>query len=130
MPVDQAADPWRLAGDVAVMSAIAHAGFDQLRAIEAERPGRRRHDASLSRHPVKRTIVPGLGHQDADSGRIDRMEFGAIPSRDSPPQSRGRKLPAVLHRLSARESGGPIEDKVVFAVPRHCHSITKYLTVG
>ena len=37
MPVDLLADPRRLAGDIAIVSAVAHAGFNQFGAVEPER---------------------------------------------------------------------------------------------
>ena len=116
MAVDQAADSRRLAGDVAIMSAIANAGRDQLRTVEAEGPGCTGHDPSLRRQTIERFIILAVGNQNVHTGRIDGIELRSIPSRNGPSQSWWSELPAVLDRLPSGESRGSIEDDVVFAV--------------
>jgi hypothetical protein len=115
MAVDQAPDPRRLASNVAILSAIANAGIDQLRTVEAERPGGSGHDPSLRRQTIERIIILAVGNENVHTGRIHRIELGSISSRDGPSQSWWSELPAVLDRLPSGESRGSIEDDVVFA---------------
>jgi hypothetical protein len=87
MAVDQASDPRRLAGDVSIMSAVADAGRDQLRTVEAERSGCTGHDPSLRRQTIERIIILAVGNENVHTGRIHGIELRSIPSRDGPSQS-------------------------------------------
>jgi hypothetical protein len=75
MAVDQAADPGRLTIDVAIMSAIANTGFDQLRAVEAERSGCSGHDPSLRRQTIERIFIVSIGNENIYTGRIHSTEL-------------------------------------------------------
>ena len=115
MAVDQAPNPRRFPGDIAIMSAVADARLDQLGPIQAERPGSRGHHAGLRSQTIQCIYVLRIRNQNVRPCQIDGIQFGAVASGDGPAQAGGSELPAVLGGLSACESRGSIEHEVVFA---------------
>src|ERR1700722_3906537 len=116
MPIDLLADPRRLAGDIAIMRAVAHAGFNQFSAVETERSRRGGDDARLCRQTVERNVILGIGNQQIRPCRIYTLELGSISPGDGPAQATGSELLAIRDRLPAGKSGGSVKNDVIFAV--------------
>ena len=69
MPVDEVAHPRRLARNVHVVGAEAHAGVHHPVAIGGERSGGAEQHAGATDHGVDGPLVGAIGHQDVDARR-------------------------------------------------------------
>ena len=73
-PVDQAAYPWRLAGDVEIVSTVFDAGSDDWVTVLRKGPRCADHHLGPSHHRPNRLVVMGIGDDP-----FRRTAFGSEP---------------------------------------------------
>ena len=120
MPVDEVPHPRRLARDVHVVGAKAHARLDHPAAVHGKGARGAEQHAGARHHRVDRRLVGAIGHEDihrmcGGQQTAHRLQPAAIAARDGPAQAPGGVRREVRRRLATGEPARAVQHHLVCA---------------